>query len=209
MANASLFDFNGEPKGKVDLPTSLFEGTINRSVLYDAVVTYLRNRRSGTAKVKSRGEVSFGNAKPYRQKGTGRARAGRRSSPIWRSGGVVFGPAPRDYRRSIPKKVKRLALKSALIDKGNGDAVIVVDGVRMSEPKTKRFIEFLRSAGLDGKKTLFIMDAFDENVFRSMSNIPGVEFILSRNMNAYDILKADVLLFTKDALVILEEVFAE
>ncbi len=207
MSSAKLFDFSGELKGKVDLPETLFGGEVNRSVLYDAVRMYLANRRSGTAKTKERGEIRFSTVKPYRQKGTGRARAGRRSSPIWRGGGIVFGPHPRDYSYSVPKKVKRLALKSALADKTISDGVAVVEGIAMDSPKTRRFSQFLRIAGMKGKKVLFVMDSFDENVYKSMRNIHGAEFILGRNLNAYDVLKTDVLLITKEALSSLEEVF--
>jgi len=208
MASARLFDFKGDLKGQVDLPASLFESAVNRAVLYDAVRMYLANRRSGTAKTKGRSEVLFSKRKPYRQKGTGRARAGKRSSPIWRGGGVVFGPHQRDYRIAIPKKMKRLALKSALSDKGQGESVVVVEGLSMEEPKTKRFNDFLRTAGLGNRKILFVVDNYDENVFKSTRNIPGVEFIVSRNINAYEVLRADLLLLTKEALSSLEEVFA-
>ena len=206
--NANLYDFSGDLKGKVDLPENLFGGRVNRSVLYDAVRMYLANRRSGTAKTKERGEVKFSNAKPYRQKGTGRARAGRRSSPIWKGGGTVFGPRVRDYRYSLPRKVKRIALKSALADKGQGEKVAVVEGVRADAPKTGPFADFLKASGFYGKKVLFVTDTFDDNVYRSARNIKGVNFMVSKNMNAYEILNADVLLFTKEALAVLEEVFA-
>jgi large subunit ribosomal protein L4 len=208
MASARLYDFSGDLKGKVDLPASLFDGVINKGVLYDAVRMYLANRRSGTAKAQLRSEVSFSKAKPYRQKGTGRARAGKRSSPIWRGGGVVFGPHLRDYRYAIPKKMKRLALRSALTDKGRTDGVVVVEDVSMETPKTKKFAEFLSTAGLHDKRVLFVMDAFDENVIKSMRNIPKMDVILSRNINAYEVLRADILLFTRNALSSLEEVFA-
>ncbi|MDD3643806.1 MAG: 50S ribosomal protein L4 [Candidatus Krumholzibacteria bacterium] len=208
MAQANLYDFTGDLKGTVDLPESLFGGPVNRSVLYDAVRMYLANRRSGTAKAKDRGEVNFSNIKPYRQKGTGRARAGRRSSPIWRKGGVVFGPHLRDYRFAVPKKVKRLALRSALADKGGSAGVVVVDGVSMDEPRTKRVAEFLSAAGLGGRKVLFVTAGFDDNVWRSVRNLRGVEFMVAGDMNAYEILRADVLLLTRDALARIEEVFA-
>ncbi len=208
MASANLYDFNGDLKGKVDLPESLFGGPVNRAVLYDAVRMYEANRRTGSASAKERGEVLFSNAKPYRQKGTGRARAGRRSSPIWRGGGVVFPPKPRNYGWSMPKKVRRLALKSALADKGGSEAVVVVEGVSVQEPKTKVFNGFLEAAGLSGRKVLFVADSFDDNLFKSTRNIKGVEFILASDMNALEILKADTLLFTKEALARIEEVFA-
>jgi large subunit ribosomal protein L4 len=208
MASAKLYDFNGDLKGTIDLPAGIFEGAVNRPVLYDAIRMYLANKRRGTAKTKERSEVNFSNRKPYRQKGTGRARAGRRSSPIWKGGGTVFGPHIRDYRYAIPKKMKRLALKSALADKGGSEAVVIVEGLQMEGPKTKRFNEFLGGAGLGEKKILFITDSFDENVYKSTRNLPGVEFVLSRNINAYEVVRADVLLFTKEALSALEEVFS-
>ncbi len=207
MVKANLYDFSGDLKGKIDLPEALFGGDVNQSVLYDVVRMYRANRRSGSAKTKERGEVRFSNAKPYRQKGTGRARAGRRSSPIWRGGGTVFGPKPRDYGYSVPKKVKRLALKSALADKGRGEKVSVVEGLSMEEPKTRRFAEFLRSTGLGGSKILFITESFDNNIYRSMRNIAGIEFVVSTNINAYEIIKADTLLLTREALAKIEEVF--
>jgi large subunit ribosomal protein L4 len=208
MASANLYDFNGNLKGKMDLPESLFGGPVNRSVLYDAVRMYEANRRIGSAKAKERGEVSASTIKPYRQKGTGRARAGMRSSPIWRGGGVVFPPKPRDYGWTLPKKVKRLALKSALADKSGDESVVVVESVSMEEPKTKVFSGFLKAAGMSGRKVLFISAAFDDNIFRSARNLKGVEFMLASDMNALEILKADMLLFTKDALAKIEEVFA-
>ena len=208
MASAKLYDFNGDSKGTIDLPSGVFEGAVNRPVLYDAIRMYLSNRRRGTAKTKERGEVNFSKRKPYRQKGTGRARAGKRSSPIWKGGGTVFGPHNRDFRYSIPRKMKRLALKSALVDKGGSESVVIVEGLRMEEPRTKRFSDFLSGVGLGEKKILFVADSFDDNVFKSTRNLPGVEFVLSRNMNAYEVVKADVLLFTREALSTLEEVFS-
>jgi len=208
MASANLYDFKGDLKGKVELPEALFGGPVNRSVLYDAVRMYRANLRVGSAKTKGRSEIRFSNAKPYRQKGTGRARAGTRSSPIWRGGGVVFGPKPRDYGFSVPKKVKRMALKSALSDKSGDENVVVVEDVSMEAPKTKRFIEFLEAAGLSGRKVLFVWAGFDENVFRSTRNIKGANNILASDVNALEILKADTLVLTKDALSRIEEVFA-
>jgi len=205
--NANLYDFNGDLKGKVDLPEALFGGGVNKAVLYDAVKMYLANRRSGTAKTKERGEVAYSTVKPYKQKGTGRARAGMRSSPIWRGGGTVFGPRIRDYRYQIPRKVKRLALKSALAGKGESESVAVVEGVAPAAPKTKPFVNLLRAAGLGGKKVLFVTGAFDDNVYRSVRNIHGLEFAVSNNINAYEILKADYLVLTREALANLEEVF--
>jgi len=208
MASAKLYDFSGTLKGTVELPETLFGAPVNKSVLYDSVRQYLANQRRGTAKAKERGEVSYSTKKPYRQKGTGRARAGMRSSPIWRHGGVVFGPHPRDYHYAIPRKMKRLALVSALSDKGKRESVVVVEGVAADKPKTKPFATFLRAAGLSGKRVLFVTGPWNDAVHRSMRNIPGIDMIEGRNMHAYGILRADVLLITTEGLSTLEGVFA-
>ncbi len=209
MANAKLYDFSGNYKGTVELPATLFDQPVNKGVLYDSVKQYLANQRRGTAKAKTRSEVSYSTKKPWRQKGTGRARAGMRSSPIWRHGGVVFGPHPRDYHYTIPRKVRRRAIASALSDKGRGEGVFVVEGIALEAPKTKPFAGFLRAAGLGGKRVLFVTDSWNDTVFRSMRNIPGVEMTLGRNLNAYGILRAEILLFTKEGLSSLEGVFAQ
>lgn len=209
MANAKLYDFNGTSKGTMELPSAFFDQPVNSGVLYDSVKQFLANQRRGTAKAKTRSEVSYSTKKPWRQKGTGRARAGMRSSPVWRHGGVVFGPHPRDYRYTIPRKVKRRALASALSDKGRGDVVFVVEGIALERPQTKPFASFLRAAGLGGKRVLFVVDSWNDAVFRSARNIPGVEMTLGRNLNAYGILRAEVLLFTKEGLSSLEGVFAQ
>jgi large subunit ribosomal protein L4 len=208
MASAKLFDFSGNLKGTVELPEALFGAPVNKAVIYDSVRQYLANQRRGTSKAKGRSEVSYSTKKPYRQKGTGRARAGMRSSPIWRHGGVVFGPHPRDYHYAIPRKMKRLALVSALSDKGKSENVVLVEGIAVDRPKTKPFASFLRAAGLDGKRVLFVTDAWNDAVYRSMRNIPGVDVIEGRNMHAYGILRADVLLITKEGLSSIEGVFA-
>ena len=209
MASAKVYDFSGAAKSDIALPGALFDAPVNKAVLFDSVRQYLANQRRGTAATKGRSDVSYSTKKPYRQKGTGRARAGMRSSPIWRHGGVVFGPHPRDYHYAIPKKMRRLALISALSDKGKNERVVLVEGLAAEAPRTKPFAKFLQAAGLSGKRVLFITDAFNENVYRSMRNIPGVEMSLGRNVNAYGILRADVLLLTKEGLASLEGVFAQ
>ena len=209
MATAKLFDFGGNFKETVSLPDSLFGAPVNKSVLYDAVRQFLANQRRGTAKTKERSEVSYSTKKPWRQKGTGRARAGMRSSPIWRHGGVVFGPKPRDYHYAIPRKMRRLALMSALSDKGMSEGVILVEGIALEKPKTKPFASFLAAAGLKGKRVLFVTDAWSDAVYRSTRNIPGVEVMLGRNLNAYSVLRAEVVLFTREGLSSLEGVFAQ
>jgi large subunit ribosomal protein L4 len=209
MVSAKLYDFSGNLKGTVELPETLFGAPVNKAVLYESVKQYLANQRSGTAKAKGRSEVSYSTKKPYKQKGTGRARAGMRSSPIWRHGGVVFGPHPRDYRYTVPRKTKRLALVSALSDKGQSESVILVEGVAFDKPKTKPFASFLKAAGLGGKRVLFVTEAWNDAVYRSMRNIPGVEIAVSRNVNAYGVLRAEVLLLTREGLSSLEGVFAQ
>jgi len=209
MASAKLYDFSGALKGTVELPEALFGAPVNKAVLYDSVRQFLANQRRGTSKAKGRSDVSYSTKKPYKQKGTGRARAGMRSSPIWRHGGVVFGPHPRDYHYTIPRKMKRTALLSALSDKGVRESVVLVEGMALEKPKTKPFASFLQAAGLAGKRVLFVTDAWNDAVYRSMRNIPGVEVIVSRNMNAYGVLRADVLLITKEGLSSLEGVFAQ
>jgi len=209
MASAKLYDFSGALKGTVELPEALFGAPVNKAVLYDSVRQYLANQRRGTSKAKGRSDVSYSTKKPYKQKGTGRARAGMRSSPIWRHGGVVFGPHPRDYHYTIPRKMKRAALLSALSDKSVRESVVLVEGMAVEKPKTKPFASFLQAAGLAGKRVLFVTDAWNDAVYRSMRNIPGVEVIVSRNMNAYGVLRADVLLITKEGLSSLEGVFAQ
>jgi large subunit ribosomal protein L4 len=208
MANAKEYDFKSGTVGEVDLPAGLFECEVNRDVLYDVVKAYLANRRSGTASTKGRSDVNFSKKKPYRQKGTGRARAGARSSPIWRKGGVAFGPRPRSYRINVPRKVRRKALKSALSDKSYENSVVVVRNCGMEEPRTKVFADFLKGAQLEGRKILFAVNEHDENLYKSVRNIPGVKYVLGRNMNAYDILDAEVLMLTSETVASLEEVFA-
>jgi large subunit ribosomal protein L4 len=208
MTSAKLYDFSGTLKGTVELPETLFGAPVNKAVLYDSVRQYLANQRRGTSKAKGRSDVSYSTKKPYKQKGTGRARAGMRSSPIWRHGGVVFGPHPRDYHYSIPRKMKRIALVSALSDKSRGENVVLVEGVAIDKPKTKVFVSFLQAAGLKGKRVLFITHAWNDAVYRSVRNIPGIDVIESRNTNAYGILRAEVVLISKEGLSTLEGVFA-
>ncbi len=208
MATAKLYDFSGTYKGTFDLPEALFGAPVNKAVLYDAVRQFLANQRSGTAKTKERSEVSYSTKKPWRQKGTGRARAGMRSSPVWRHGGVVFGPKQRDYRYYMPRKMRRLALTSALSDKGQSEGVFLVEGVAVDKPKTKPFVAFLAAAGLTGKRVLFVTEAWSDTVYKSTRNIPGVEMTLGRNLNAYGVLRAEAVLFTREGLSSLEGVFA-
>ncbi len=167
----------------------------------------LANKRVGTASVKTRAEVSGGGRKPFRQKGTGRARAGSIRSPLWRGGGIVFGPQPRDYSYRLPRKVRRLALKSALSSKFKNDSIIVVDALNFEAPKTKLMVETLQNLKA-GRKALVVTADGDQNVSKSARNIPGVKPLRADFVNVYDLLNYDTLLITKDAVARLEEVYA-
>jgi large subunit ribosomal protein L4 len=181
---------------------------VNESVLFDAVQSYLGNRRQGTASVKTRGEVSGGGKKPWRQKGTGRARSGSNASPLWVRGGCVFGPTPRDYGFEMPKKAKRLAFKSALSLKAKEDAVLVVEPPALTAPKTSEMARYLEKLGVAGKKCLFVTASPDEWLIKSLRNIPYVRTALSAQLSTYELLHCDRLLITPDALQKMKEVFS-
>lgn len=208
MATATVYEKDGTESGTMDLPEKLFGCEVNEHVIHEAVVTYLANQRQGTASTKERSDVRGGSGKPYRQKGTGRARAGTIRSPIYRGGGVVFGPHPRDYSRKLPKKVKRLALASSLSSRASNGDVLVIKALEFDEPKTSRFNGILRSIDLAGKKTLVVMGRPDVATVKSARNIPGVKVTLANMLNAYEIMWADKILFTEDAIGKMEEVFA-
>lgn len=203
----TIFSVNGEKKGKVNLPSSVFSFKPNRNVLYDVIRMYGANRRQGTAATKERSAVRGGGRKPYRQKHTGRARAGTNRSPLWRGGGVVFGPKPRDYSYKVPKKVRRLAIRSAFSLKRIEDSVKVVDFIEFSEPKTKRMRGILSTLELDDRKVLFLVDSYSKSLFLSARNIPTLRVSLAKDANAEDILWADTLLLTEKSIQILKEVF--
>ncbi len=207
MATAKLYSDKGSEKGMVDLPASLFEQPVRKQALYDAVRNYMANKRQGTHDTLTRAEVRYSTAKLYRQKGTGRARAGSAGSPTRIGGGVAFGPHPRDYSYSMPKKLKRVALKSALSDRANHERVMVVEDFSMDTPKTKTMASMLGEMSLEGRHTLLVLPAGNDNIFRSARNIKGVRVLRSDELNAYTILWADNLVFTQKALSGAEEVF--
>ncbi|UCF79530.1 MAG: 50S ribosomal protein L4 [Candidatus Eiseniibacteriota bacterium] len=208
MISAKVFSAEGEEKGTAELPESLFGSPVNESVLHEAVRNHLANRRHGTASTKSRADVKGSGIKPWRQKGTGRARAGSRASPIWVGGGRAFGPKPRDYGYELPKKVKRLALRSALSLKAREEAVMVVDPPQLSEVKTKEVAKYLERLGLAGKKCLLVTASADERLLKSVRNIPKVRLLISSQLNAYALLDCEKLLLTPDALQNMKEVFS-
>ncbi|UCG52256.1 MAG: 50S ribosomal protein L4 [Candidatus Latescibacterota bacterium] len=209
MVTAKLYESNGDEKGTQDLPSDLFECQINGPVMHQAVVAYLANQRQGTASTKGRSEVRGGGRKPFRQKGTGRARAGTIRSPIHRGGGVVFGPHPRDYRQTLPKRVKRLALRSSLSSRAKEGDIVVVDDLEFTEPKTKQFAELLKNMDSYQKKVLFVLAKSDSVVLKSARNIPDVRVTLGNMVNAYEVLWADKIVITQSGLKLMEEVFTK
>lgn len=174
--------------------------------MHQVVKALLANKRQGTQSAKTRAEVSGGGIKPWRQKGTGRARQGSIRAPQWIHGGIVFAPKPRDYRMSIPKSMKKVAIKSALTSKVNEKLMVVVDDIKLETPKTKEVLKMLNA--FDAKKTLIITNNAEENVYKSARNIEGVQIIPVNNINVYDILKYDKVVITKDAVSKIEEVYA-
>lgn len=208
MATAIVYEKDGTESGNMELPEKLFGRDVNQHVVHEAVVAYLANQRQGTAASKERSDVKGGGHKPYRQKGTGRARAGTTRSPVFRGGGVVFGPHPRDYRKKLTKKVKRLALFSSLSSRANDGDILVIKSLEFSEPKTKEFAGILANIDIGGKKTLVIVDGPDESIVKSARNIPGVKLMPANMVNTYDVMWADKILLTQSAVAKMEEVFA-
>ena len=206
MPNVNLYNMKGENIGTVDLAETVFGAEVNASVLHSYVVAYLANQRQGTQSAKTRAEVSGGGKKPWRQKGTGRARQGSTRSPQWTHGGVVFAPKPRDYRLSLNKKMKRVALCSALSSKVADEKIVVVDSIEMNEIKTRDMAKSL--AALKAVKPLIVLAENDENVVKSARNIEGVEVSFVGALNTYEILKHDTLVISKGAAEKIEEVYA-
>jgi large subunit ribosomal protein L4 len=207
MLTAKVYGNDGTETGQIELPEKLFGREVNEHVIHEAVVAYLANQRQGTASTKERSDVRGGGSKPYRQKGTGRARAGTVRSPIYRGGGVVFGPHPHDYNKSLPRKVKRLALLSSLSSRAKDGDILVIKALEFEEPKTKRFAEILRSIDLAGKKTLVVVDEPSGATVKSARNIPGVRVIRANMVNPYHVMWADKVLLTEGAINKMEEVF--
>lgn len=207
MPKVDLYNIKGEVVGNVELQDSIFGIEPNQDVLHEAVVNFLANQRQGTQSTKTRAEVRGGGIKPWKQKGTGRARQGSIRAPQWIKGGIALGPKPRSYKYSLPKNVKRLALKSALSAKVIDNNVMVLDSLSFSEIKTKNMINLLSNLKVDSK-VLFVLAAKDENVIKSARNIPGVKTALVNTINVYDILKHDKFIITKEAVTKVEEVYA-
>ena len=207
MTNVVMINQLGEEVGKIDLNEAVFGIEVNEHAVYEVVKNQLANKRQGTQSAKTRAEVRGGGRKPWRQKGTGRARQGSTRSPQWTGGGVVFAPKPRDYSYSVPKKVKRLALKSVLTSKVNDEEIIVLDKLELDAISTKAAQEVISKINI-GRNALFVVSERDEKVYRSFKNIPNVDTVVADKMNVYDILKYDSFVVTQDAVKKIEEVYA-
>ena len=206
MSTISVFDMAGKQVAETELNDEIFGITPNEAVMHAMVVNYLANQRQGTQSTLTRTEVSGGGRKPWRQKGTGHARQGSTRAPQWYHGGVALGPKPRDYRYALNKKVRRLAMKSALSSKVAENQIVVVDELKFEEPKTKEMIKFLQAVNAD-KKALIITAEKDENVVKSAANIPGVRTALATTMNVYEIVNHTSFIVTKEAVELIEEVY--
>ena len=206
MPKLQMLNMEGAQVGEIELASEIFDVNVNEHCVYLVVKNILANRRQGTQSAKTRAEVRGGGRKPWRQKGTGRARQGSIRSPQWKGGGIVFAPKPRDYSYTTPKKVRRLALKSVLTDKVRENELIVIDRLAFDEPKTKHFAKVLQNIGAK-KKALVVLGEKDDNVVRAGRNIEGVAFSGVNTINVYDLLKYDSLVLTKDALDKITEVY--
>ncbi|MEG9298745.1 50S ribosomal protein L4 [Mangrovibacillus sp. Mu-81] len=207
MPKVALFNQTGSKVGDIELNDSVFGIEPNKHVLFEAVLMQRASLRQGNHKVKNRSEVRGGGRKPWRQKGTGRARQGSIRSPQWRGGGVVFGPVPRSYSYKLPKKVRRLAIKSALSSKVVEENILVLEALSFDAPKTKEFANVLKGLSVNAK-TLVVTDGLDENVALSARNIPGVTVVPAEGISVLDVLGHDKLVMTKSAVEKVEEVLA-
>jgi large subunit ribosomal protein L4 len=205
MPTVALYNMDGAKVGSVELSDTIFAQEVNKKVMHQVVVNYLANQRQGTQNTKTRTEVRGGGIKPWRQKGTGRARQGSIRAPQWKGGGVALGPKPRDYRYSINRKVKRLALKSALSAKAAADEIIVVEDLKMDEIKTAKMAAMLKALGVDSKALIVTADV-DANVYKSARNIKNVTPTYVGTLNTYEVLKHDKFIVSKDAIAKIEEV---
>ena len=207
MVKQAIVNLNGEKIKDRKLSENIFAIEPNKNVLYDAIILARASLRQGTHSTKTRAEVSGGGRKPWRQKGTGRARQGSTRAPQWRGGGVVFGPTPRSYKFKLNRKVRRLALKSALSSKVQDNEFTAIDGISFEAPKTKQMVKVLENLNAP-VKTLIVVDEITLNVEKSASNIPGVKLLDAKHVNVYDILNSDKLIMTEAAIKAVEEVLA-
>jgi large subunit ribosomal protein L4 len=207
MPSTTLYSKDGKDLGSVELPEALFAAPINEALIHQAVVAQLAARRTGTHDTKTRGEVRGGGRKPYRQKGTGRARQGSRTAPHYAGGGVVFGPHPRSYEQKMPKRMKRLALQGALTAKFDDGAIKVIDALELDAMRTRELVGYLAALELDGRITVIAPDG-DEKLLRSARNLPKVLVLRADSLNVVDVLNADALLIVQPSLDKMAEVYA-
>ena len=207
MPKIAVTNMQGANVGEIELSDGIYAVPMNEPVVHQVIVAQLANKRQGTQSALGRTEVSGGGKKPYRQKGTGHARQGSTRAPQWTHGGVVFAPKPRDYSKSVPRKVKRLAMKCALSSKVFGNEMIVLDALKVEAPKTKEMVKILSAIGAE-KKTLLVMPGKDEIITRVSNNIPGLKLACVNTINVLDIMNCDKLVVVKDAVAQIEEVYA-
>ena len=208
MPNMKVLDMTGKEVSNIELSDAIFGITPNESAMHTMVVNYLANQRQGTQSTLTRTEVRGGGRKPWRQKGTGHARQGSTRAPQWTHGGIALGPKPRSYRFTVNKKLRRLAMKSAMSVKVADNNMIVLDAIKMEEFKTKTVVNMLKAIEAEGKKALIVLSENDSFVIKSAANIPGVKTALVNTLNVYDILNADKFIVVKDAVAKIEEVYA-
>ena len=206
MPTVGLFNQEGKQVGDIQLNNNVFGVEVNTDAMHQVVVALLANKRQGTQSAKTRAEVRGGGIKPWRQKGTGRARQGSIRAPQWIKGGIVFAPKPRDYRVSVPKSMRRVAMKSALTSKVQDNQMVVLESLSFDAPKTKQMVEVLKA--FDAKKTLIVTGESNEVLYKSARNIADVQIMPVNNINVYDLLKFEKLIITKDAVSKIEEVYA-
>ncbi len=207
MKAVTVYSHDGSETGSVDLPKEIFGIEPSVTAIYQVVKAHLANKRQGNASAKSRSEVRSVKSKPYRQKGTGRARAGSANSPLWVGGGVAFGPKPHSFRQKINRKIRRLGLKSAYSIKASEDSVMVVEDFTQSVPKTREVANVLKAIGVDGRKIMFIIQDKDEILYKSTRNIPNLTIEMAENANTYDVMNADILIFTRISIDRVKEYF--
>lgn len=209
MPKVAVYNIAGQQTGEIELNDTVFGVEVNETVVHQALVMQLASQRQGNAATKTRSMVRGGGRKPWKQKGTGRARAGSIRSPLWVGGGTAFGPQPRSYSFKMPRKARRLAIKSALTAKLQSGELLVLDTIQFEQPKTKQVVELLKNFGLQERKALLITREDDENVDKSSRNIPGVKALTANGLNVFDLLHHDKLLITRDAVARIEEVLAQ
>lgn len=197
----SVLNIEGRKKDTVELDSAVFDGKVNDTLMHQAVVIYLSNQRKGLAAVKTRGQVSGGGRKPWRQKGTGRARVGSSRNPLWHGGGVAFGPVPHSFYKDFPKRMKGLSLKSALNAKLRDSEIIVLDSLKLDSHKTKGFFQIIKNLKLNGDKVQFVTKEIDDNLKLSARNIGKTKIVEARNLTTYEALDCRQLVFTKEGLL--------